>query len=229
MLRNFEAALDSRARFPRLRLVALPAAASLLLVGCEGKINARLDNSIGLTTYENIGLIERQPIGVGLVLDKELRAAATEVRTRNLRYRMPVGAALGARLMTALALKFDRVQLLETPQFPANAPLDTVMIVTLKGLDASVSISSRWNTVATESSGWIEIEAILKDRQNQIVWIGTSRAEAEAAEESIAFAGAQDASAAMNQAIEKTVARLVAQMAHSGSLRDFIATRTASR
>jgi hypothetical protein len=98
------------------------------------------------------------------------------------------------------------------------------MVVTLKGLDATVAMSPKWNTVATESSGWIEIEAVLKDKDNQIVWVGTSRSEAEATEESIMVAGAQDAGAAMNQAIEATVAKLVAQMGVSGSLRDFIAS-----
>ena len=77
--------------------------------------------------------------------------------------------------------------------------------------------------MATESSGWIEVEALLKDRNNQIVWVGTSRSQAEASQESIMVAGAQDASAAMNSAIEATVAKLVAQMAESNSLHDFIA------
>ena len=207
----------------RCGAAAILAALPLVLAGCEGQVNARLDNSIGLATYENIGMIERKPLGVGLVLGEEVRAAKTEVVVHNIRYHMAVGEALASRLMYALVLQFERVQLLGEPMLPADGPLDAVMLVTLKDLDASVSISPKWNTVATESSGWIEVEAVLKDRNNQIVWVGTSRAEAEAAEESIGLAGAQDAGSAMNAAIEKTVARLVAQLAQSGSLRDFIA------
>lgn len=196
---------------------------AVVLGGCEGQVNARLDNSIGLATYENIGLIERKPLGIGLVVDEELRGAKTEVVAHNVRYHMAVGEALTSRLMYALVLQFERVQLLNNPALPEDRRLDAVMLVSLKDLDASVSISPKWTTVATESSGWIEVEAVLKDRNNQIVWVGTSRAEAEGHEQSIAVAGAQDAGSAMNAAIEKTVAKLVAQMAESGSLRDFIA------
>lgn len=201
---------------------------ALLLGGCEGQVNARLDNSIGMATYANIGLIEQKPLGVGLVIGDELRAAKVEVVVKNVRYHMAVGEALTSRLMYALVLQFERVQLLSEPVLPADGPLDTVMLVTLKDLDASVDISPSFTTVATESSGWIEVEAVLKDRDNQIVWVGTSRAEAEAVEESIGYAGAQDAGSAMNNAIEKTVAKLVAQMADSSSLRDFVRQYRAS-
>lgn len=193
-----------------------------LITACQGQVNARLDNSIGLATYENLGLIERKPLGVGLVISEDIRNATTEVQTAGIKFKMAVGEALASRLMYALVLQFERVQLLRDPAFPTDGSLDALMVVSLKGLDATVKISPKWNTVATESSGWIEVEAVLKDRKNRIVWVGTSRAEAEAKEESIMAAGAQDAGAAMNKAIEKTVAKLVAQLAQSGSLRDFI-------
>lgn len=209
-------------------LPCLILASGIALAGCEGKINARLDNSIGLATYENIGLIERKPMGVGLVIGEDIRTARTEVVTNNIRYTMAVGEALASRLMYALALQFDRVQLLQEPVLPQNGKLDALMIVSLKDLDATVEISPKWNTVATESSGWIEVEAILKDRRNEIFWVGTSRAEAEAEEQSIYVAGAQDAGSAMNTAIETTVAKLVAQMAVSGSLQEFISRHRAA-
>lgn len=196
-----------------------------LLAGCEGTVNAKLDNSIGLATYQNLGLIEKKPLGIGLVVPEEFRTATTEVVTHNIRFKMSVGEALAARLMYALVLQFDRVQYLEQPAFPSSGDLDAIMVVTLKDLDATVDIAPKWNTVATESSGWIEIEALLKNRANEIVWVGTSRSEAQATEESIMVAGAQDAGAAMNQAIEATVAKLVAQMGASTSLRDFITAR----
>ena len=204
-----------------IRLVTVIGLA-IFVAACQGQVNAKLDNSIGLATYENLGLIEKKPVGVGLVVSDDLRLATTEVVTQNVKFTMAVGEALASRLMYALVLQFDRVQLLREPVLPSHGRLDMMMIVTLKGLDATVKISPKWNTVATESSGWIEVEAILKDRKNEIVWIGTSRAEAEATEESIMVARGQDAGSAMNQAIEKTVAKLVAQMAKSGSLRQFI-------
>lgn len=207
------------------KTAAIAALATLLLTGCEGTVNARLDNSIGLATYQNLGLIEKKPLGVGLVVPEEFRTATTEVVSHNIRFKMAVGEALAARLMYALVLQFERVQYLEEPILPASGGLDAVMVVSLKGLDATVNISPKWNTVATESSGWIELEAVLKDANNQIVWVGTSRSEAQATEESIMVAGAQDAGAAMNQAIEATVAKLVSQMGISGSLREFIVAR----
>lgn len=199
------------------------AATAFLLCACQGQVNAKLDNSIGVATYQNLGLIEQKPLGVGLVIDDSLKNASTEVVANSIKYHMAVGDALTSRLMYALVLKFQRVQLLNAPVFPDNSPLDALLVVKLKDLDASVKISPKWNTVATESSGWIEVEALLKDRNNQIVWVGTSRSQAEASQESIMVAGAQDASAAMNSAIEATVAKLVAQMAESSSLHDFIA------
>ena len=199
-----------------------------VLAACQGQVNAKLDTSIGLATYENLGLIEKKPIGVGLVISNDFRQATTEVVTQNVKFTMAVGEALASRLMYALVLQFDRVQLLREPVLPSGGRLDTLMLVTLKDLDATVKISPKWNTVATESSGWIEVEAILKDENNEIVWIGTSRAEAEATEESIMVARGQDAGSAMNQAIEKTVAKLVAQMAQSGSLQEFIRRRRGS-
>jgi|GEM_PF-4137349 len=211
----------------RAVLLVTAAAAAAILGACEGQVQTRLDNSIGLATYQNLGLIERKPIGVGLVVDEEVRAAAVDVKTHNINFRMAVGEALVSRLMYALVLQFDRVQLLEQPTLPADGSLDTLMVVTLKDLDATVNISPKWNTVATESSGWIEVEAILKDSGGQIVWVGTSRAEAEASQESIMVAGAQDAGVAMNRAIETTVARLVNQMAISSSLREFVSRRGA--
>ena len=198
------------------------AAAAVALGACEGQVRARLDNSIGLTTYENLGLIEHKPIGVGLVVDEGVRNASVEVKTNNIRFTMGVGEALVARLMHALVLQFERVQLLDRPVLPAGGALDSLMVVTLKDLDATVNISPQWNTVATESSGWIEVEAVLKDADGQILWVGTSRSEAEASEQSIMVAGGQDAGAAMNRAIETTVAKLVNQMAISSSLREFI-------
>ncbi len=201
---------------------------AVFLTACQGQVNAKLDNSIGLATYENLGLIEKKPIGVGLVISNDFRQATTEVVTQNVKFTMAVGEALASRLMYALVLQFDRVQLLREPVLPSGGRLDTLMLVTLKDLDATVKISPKWNTVATESSGWIEVEAILKDENNEIVWIGTSRAEAEATEESIMVARGQDAGSAMNQAIEKTVAQLVAQMARSGSLQEFIRRRRGS-
>ena len=198
------------------------AAAAVALGACEGQVRARLDNSIGLTTYENLGLIEHKPIGVGLVVDEGVRNASVEVKTNNIRFTMGVGEALVARLMHALVLQFERVQLLDRPVLPAGGALDSLMVVTLKDLDATVNISPQWNTVATESSGWIEVEAVLKDAAGQILWVGTSRSEAEASEQSIMVAGGQDAGAAMNRAIETTVAKLVNQMAISSSLREFI-------
>ena len=197
--------------------------AAVLLCACQGQVNAKLDNSIGMATYENLGLIEQKPLGVGLVIDDSLKNASTEVVASSIKYHMAVGDALTSRLMYALVLKFQRVQLLNAPVFPDGSPLDALLVVKLKDLDATVKISPKWNTVATESSGWIEVEALLKDRNNQIVWVGTSRSQAEASQESIMVAGAQDASAAMNSAIEATVAKLVAQMAESNSLHDFIA------
>lgn len=197
----------------------------VLLSACEGQVNARLDNSIGLATYENLGLIEKQPIGVGLVIGDDIRKATTVVKVQNINFRMAVGEALASRLMYALVLQFDRVKLLRQPALPSDGTLDAVLTVSLKGLDATVNISPSWTTVATESSGWIEVEAILKDSKNEIVWVGTSRAESEAKEESIGFAGAQDAGVAMNAAIEATVAKLVAQMAQSNSLREFVRTQ----
>lgn len=198
------------------------AAAAVALGACEGQVRARLDNSIGLTTYENLGLIEHKPIGVGLVVDEGVRNASVEVKTNNIRFTMGVGEALVARLMHALVLQFERVQLLDRPVLPAGGALDSLMVVTLKDLDATVNISPQWNTVATESSGWIEVEAVLKDAEGQILWVGTSRSEAEASEQSIMVAGGQDAGSAMNRAIETTVAKLVNQMAISSSLREFI-------
>lgn len=200
-------------------------AAAVALGACEGQVRARLDNSIGLTTYENLGLIEQKPIGVGLVVDEGVRNASVEVKTNNIKFTMGVGEALAARLMHALVLQFERVQLLDRPVLPAGGALDSLMVVTLKDLDATVNISPQWNTVATESSGWIEVEAVLKDADGQILWVGTSRSEAEASEQSIMVAGGQDAGAAMNRAIETTVAKLVNQMAISSSLREFIERR----
>ena len=192
------------------------------LSGCEGHIKARLDNSIGVATYQNLGLIEQKPIGVGLVMGDRIKNAMVEVKAGGVKFTMAVGEALTARMMYALVLQFERAQLLSQPSLPADGSLDALMFVTLKDLDASVDISPKWKTVATESSGWIEVEAVLKDKDNKILWIGTSRAEAEESQESIMYAGGQDAGAAMNRAVEITVAKLVNQMAVSSSLREFV-------
>ncbi len=211
---------------PLVRTAVL-AGLSILVVACQGQVKVKLDNSIGLATYDNLGLIEQKPIGIGLVVGDDVRNAVTEAVVQagvnSIRYTMPVGEALATRLATALVFQFQRVQLLKEPVLPSDGSLDALMIVKIKDLDTTVKISPKWNTVSTESSGWIEVEATLKDRDNNIVWIGTSRAEAEAAQESIMVVGSQDAGVAVSQAIEKTVAKLVAQMAASSSLREFIA------
>lgn len=210
----------------RSPIAAISVVATAVVLGaCEGRIQARLDNSIGLTTYENLGLIEHKPLGIGLVVAEDVRNAAVDVKTGNINFTMAVGEALIARLMYALVLQFERVQLLNRPSLPKDGALDALMVVTLKDLDATVNHSPKWNTVATESAGWIEVEAILKDGDGQILWVGTSRSEAEASQESIGFAGGQDAGVAMNRAIEATVAKLVDQMSVSSSLREYIDRR----
>ena len=155
-------------------------AIAVALGACEGRIQARLDNSIGLATYRNLGLIEQKPIGVGLVIDDEIGNASVEVAAHGVTYTMAVGEALASRLMYALVLQFERVWLLDRPVLPEDDALDCLMLVTLKDIDATVDISPKWNTVETESSGWIEVEAVLKDREGRILWVGISRAESEA-------------------------------------------------
>lgn len=207
-------------------MILLGAVVALALQGCEGKIQARLDNGIGLTTYENLGLIEQKPMGVGLVLTEDVRSASLTVKAHPINYTISVGEALGARMMHALVLQFDRVRLLNEPVLPADGSLDTLMIVSLKGLDATVKHVPDIHTVATKSSGWIEVEAVLKDIQGQIVWVGTSRVETEASRDSIMVAGGQNAGAALNLAVEATVAKLVSQLAVSGSLREYLEARS---
>ncbi len=68
------------------------------VAACQGQVNAKLDNSIGLATYENLGLIEKKPVGVGLVVSDDLRLATTEVVTQNVKFTMAVGEALASRL-----------------------------------------------------------------------------------------------------------------------------------
>ncbi len=216
------------------RQLAILVLTYLAAVGCQGPMDVRLDNSIGLAMYENLGMIEQKPIGIGLVISDDLRQATTEVVAGDIRFKMAVGETIASRLMYAMVLQFDRVRLLQDDPLLSvlalpessqlDRALDAVLFVNLKHLDSIVSISRKWNTVAIESAGWIEIEARLEDRRGLYIWSGTGLglAEAEATEESIGFAGGQDASVAMNRAIESMVARLVAQMSMSESLHDFI-------
>ncbi len=201
----------------------------ITICGCEGHIQTKLDNSIGLSTYENLGLIEQKPIGVGLVIDEKLKSASINVRYETINFTMAVGEALTTRLMYALVLQFQRVQLLKQPVLPKDGSLDLLMVVRLKDIDATVKFTPKWQTVATHSSGWIEVEAVLKDRNYEIVWVGTSRAEAQESQESIMVAQGQQAGAAVNRAIEVTVAKLVHQLAISGSLREFISKAKSDR
>ena len=62
----------------------LATVAVIALGACEGQIQARLDSSIGLTTYENLGLIEHKPMGIGLVVDEDVRNASVNVKTHNI-------------------------------------------------------------------------------------------------------------------------------------------------
>lgn len=206
---------------PIVRCAAL-VFAGFVLAGCSGQVETRLDSGIGLSTYRNLGLIYQKPVGVGLYVEPQALGAVVNVKHANINYSIPVGETLAARLMHVLALQFERVQLLDKPQMESGGALDAVLSVSLKDVEASVRLNPRWNTVATESEGWIEVEAVLRDHGGRTVWIGTSRAETSASTESIMVAGSQDAGVAMSRAIETTVAKLVNQMAASTSLREFV-------
>ena len=73
--------------------VALMVTLAVLSMACQGQMNLRLDNNFGLPIYKNLGLIERRPLGVGLMIDEESKNAQVEFVSHNIHYTIALGEA----------------------------------------------------------------------------------------------------------------------------------------
>ena len=120
-----------------------------------------------------------------------------------------------------MSYKFDRVVLLVDERSEPIIPWDLKMRLELSEADLSLDRKSGFTTYTMKSGGYIDLKATVVNRDGQIVWFGSARAEGLG--ESAAGEGqVVDIQGGLSVAIDIAVAKIAAQMTRSEALRGAI-------
>jgi hypothetical protein len=204
-----------------LRVVLAGLIFSVLMVGCTSSSKVRLEKGLSMETFENLGPIDREPATMGVLIPRDVRTAVIVQQFGTIEYTLDLGNALSAKLIQILTYKFNRVVLLDDEKAEAVIPWDLKMRVELAESDLKLETKAGWSAYTMKSGGYIGLKATVVNRQGQVVWVGSARAEGHG--EAAAGAGqVPDVQGGLSEAIDIAVAQIAAQMAKSEALRKAI-------
>lgn len=188
------------------------------LISCTSATKVRLEKGLSMEAFENLGTLDRQPVTMGVLIPREVRTAVIVQKMGQIEYTLDIGNTLGAKLMQILAYKFNRVVLLYDEKEEPAIPWDLKMRVELAESDLKLDTKAGWQTYTMMSGGYVSLKATVVNRQGQVVWVGSARAEGHGE----AAAGAYqvpDVQGGLSEAIDIAVAQIAAQMAKSEALK----------
>lgn len=194
---------------------------SFSLISCTSSTKVRLEKGLSMEAFENLGTLDRQPVTMGVLIPREVRAAVIVQKMGQIEYTLDVGNTLGAKLMQILAYKFNRVVLLNDEKEEPVIPWDLKMRVELAESDLKLDRKVGWEAYTLISGGYVSLKATVVNRQGQVVWVGSARAEGHGE----AAAGAYqvpDVQGGLSEAIDIAVAQIAAQMVKSEALKKAI-------
>ena len=203
------------------RVVLAIAVISILLTSCTSTTKVRLEKGLSMEAFENLGPLDRQPVTMGVLIPRDLRTAVIVQKMGQIEYTLDVGNALSAKLMQILAYKFSRVVLLEDEKAEPAIPWDLKMRVELTETDLTLDTKAGFAVYTLLSGGYIGLKSTVVNRQGQVVWVGSARAEGHGES---AYTGYEvpDVQGGLSEAIDVAVAQIAAQMAKSEALRKAI-------
>jgi hypothetical protein len=194
---------------------------SVLLISCTSTTKVRLEKGLSMEAFENLGPLDRQPATMGVLIPRDVRTAVIVQKRGEIEYTLDVGNALSAKLMQILAYKFNRVVLLDDEKAEPAIPWDLKMRVELAESDLKLETKAGWSAYTMKSGGYIGLKATVVNRQGQVVWVGSARAEGHG--EAATGAGqVPDVQGGLSEAIDIAVAQIAAQMAKSEALKKAI-------
>ncbi len=207
-----------RDRGGRRRGAKLAAAVVVLCASCTSTSQVRLEKGLSFDAFRNLGPIDRAHATLAVVIPEELRVATVDRKLSSVQYHIDVGDTLASKLMQLLAYKFDRVVLLEDEKAEPPIPWDLLMRVELKEIDLSLEREIGWNTYTMLSSGFIGLEAKIVNRERQLVWAGSSKAEGKGEAAGGAYE-VPDIQGGLSQAIDIAIADIAHQLGRSEALK----------
>ena len=203
------------------RVVLAIAVISILLTSCTSTTKVRLEKGLSMEAFENLGPLDRQPVTMGVLIPRDLRTAVIVQKMGQIEYTLDVGNALSAKLMQILAYKFSRVVLLEDEKAEPAIPWDLKMRVELTETDLTLDTKAGFAVYTMLSGGYIGLKSTVVNRQGQVVWVGSARAEGHGESAGGAYQ-VPDVQGGLSEAIDVAVAQIAAQMAKSEALRKAI-------
>ena len=210
-----------RTSMASLQLATL-ALASLLLTGCGSTSSVRLDKGLSMETFENLVVLNRRPATIAVIIPEEVRKAVIVQKQGEVTFTLDLGNTLSSKLMQILGYQFERVVLLQNEKSTSPIPWDIRMRVELIESDLQLSTQMGWSTYTMKSGGYISIKGTAVNRSEQVVWVGSARAEGQG--ESAVGGGGQvpDIQGGLSKAIDIALAQIAAQLTKSESLRSAI-------
>ena len=174
-----------------------------------------------MEVFEHLGPIDRQPATMGVLIPQEVRTATIVKQIGETIYTLDLGNTLSAKLMQILAYKFNRVVLLLDEMAEPAISWDLKMRVELTEADLTLDRKAGFSTYTMKSGGYVDLKATVVNRQGQVVWFGSARAEGYGEAASTGYQVA-DVEGGISEAIDIAVAQIAAQMAKSEALRSAI-------
>lgn len=203
------------------RVVLAVAILSFSVIGCTSTSKVRLEKGLSMEAFENLGPLDRQSVTMGVVIPRDVRTAVIVQKRGVIEYTLDVGNALSAKLMQILAYKFSRVVLLEDEKAEPAIPWDLKMRVELVETDLKLDTKAGWYAYTMLSGGYIGLKSTVVNRQGQVVWVGSARAEGHG-ESAAGSYQVPDVQGGLSEAIDVAVAQIAGQMAKSEALRKAI-------
>jgi hypothetical protein len=206
---------------PPWRILTASIIVALALTGCTSTSKVRLEKGLSMEAFENMGPLDRQPVTMAVVIPKEVRNAVIVQKIGGVQYTLDIGNTLSSKLMQVLAYKFARLVLLPEEKAESPIPWGLKMRVELTESDLQLDTKAGWTAYTMLSGGYIGLKAAVVNRQGQVVWVGSARAEGHGESAAGAYQ-VPDVQGGMSEAIDKAVAQIANQMARSEALKKAI-------
>jgi len=215
-----------------LRSSPLLALGALLLAlsGCGPRpttVRPPVSTSLGYVVFQELGAINRAPVHIGLLIDKQLQGLMFNRSGQIGTTEIPLGQILAAKLIQVASYRFDRITLVENAD---NAP-PLLLYIGLQGGEQSVGVEIN---VSTGLGGASTFDVIAKMDLNlratftdhgQTIWVGAPRLVEEmksgGAMYGLSDAGTQ-ASDITHRVTDLLVAQFAQQMRRSESLQHYL-------
>lgn len=195
--------------------------------GCAVQVTPALNSSLGMDAFTSMRTINVRDVSLALYIDPKVRGLSATQEVRAGHYTFPIGSALSAKLVKALAYHFKEIILIDEPHYSGPKPVGALMRVTLQDADVNMGVKPGFAKVSTESYVRLSVRAEIQDiQEKKTVWVGTTQTKETGTHEEMGQMSYQEAgrgfAAGIDIAIDKAVGDLMFQMSKSQNLAEFL-------